>query len=704
MKKFFSLVATLLSMALHVEAQTAEGFTKYLFAYFPSNSNENIYYAVADKGSPFNFTVLNEGNAMIKADTIALKRGLRDPHILRGHDDGFYYMVATDMKSDEGWSSNRGLVLMRSRDLVNWEHHTVHFPTRYAGTDFSKVTRVWAPETIWDPEAGKYMVYFSLLGAGSSNQYDKVYYCYTNDDFSDLEGEPKWMYDRGSATIDMNIIRVGDTYHGFYKNENAGGLGHVTATSLTGRWTKLSDAIQQTNVPVEGVGAYKLIDDERYVVMYDCYTSGYYQFCSTIDFVNFTVEANTRTSGAFTPRHGNILPITEKEYETIVKWTEDVLSRNTAAVAGASLNNPVKTTFVSNGSCDNGTAGWTSTTGAQNIQTQSTAKNNKEVPPFYENWKPSNFAGKMYQKVTRIPNGTYELSITAFADHLDDVPYVYAGAKKVMLTATTAENYHLPLYVDNNQLEFGLAQDKAARNGSMWMGLDNVVLTYFGPEDVRNDVEKLFQPVVDSDYAEYSDEIPLGEWNTTNHTTLTGQHWDGSSSSSYHEQQSGWALNSWSMEMTQRVTLSPGKYVLKAAGRAASALVDARMKVDDKSVLFPCNKDYGRGIDTSGKTNWTAEGRYANSGKGRGWEWRYLPFEVKEEGEHTFTISASTVEGIHQWASICNIKLLKVPDGTGLENVESECQKSSTYNLQGMQQSPRGKGIVIKEGKKMLKR
>ena len=694
----------MLSVASNGRAQEAAGFTKYLFAFFPSNSDENIYYAVADKDNPFSFSVLNDGNAMVKADTIAIKRGLRDPHILRGNDDGYYYMVATDMMSAEGWSSNRGLVLMRSRDLVNWEHHTVHFPTRYAGTVFSNVTRVWAPETIWDPEAGKYMIYFSLLGAGSSNQYDKVYYCYANKDFSDLEGEPKWMYDRGSATIDMNIIRVGDTYHGFYKNENAGGLGHVTATSLTGKWTKLSDAIQQTNVPVEGVGVYRLIDDERYVVMYDCYTSGYYQFCSTLDFVSFKVEANTRTSGAFTPRHGNILPITEKEYETIVQWTKDVLSRNTAAVAGASLSNPVKTRFVTNGSFDSGTAGWTSTTGAQNIQTQSTAKNNKEVPPFYENWKASNFTGKMYQNVTRIPNGTYELSITAFADHLDDAPYVYAGNKKVNLDATTAENYHLPVFVENNQLEIGLAQDKASRGGSMWMGLDNVVLTYYGPEDVRNEVERSLQPVVDADYAAYTDEVTLGSWTALNHTTLTGQHWDGSSTSSYHEQEAGWGLNSWSMQMSQRITLSRGKYVLKAAGRAASALVDVRMRVDDKSVLFPCNKDYGRGIDTSGRTNWSASGRYANSGRGRGWEWRYLPFEVMEEGEHTITISASTAEGIHQWASVCDIQLLKVPEGTALEDMKSQCHASSVYNLQGIRQREHSKGIVIKDGRKVVER
>ena len=89
-------------------------YSKYLFAYFPSNSNENIYYALSDDG--FKYTPMNGGNRVVAADSIAIKKGLRDPHLLRGN-DGWFYMVATDMKSAEGWSSNRGLVLMRSRDL-----------------------------------------------------------------------------------------------------------------------------------------------------------------------------------------------------------------------------------------------------------------------------------------------------------------------------------------------------------------------------------------------------------------------------------------------------------------------------------------------------------------------------------------------------------------------------------------------------------
>lgn len=302
----------------------AEDFTKYLFVYFPSNSNENVYYALSDNG--YDYTPMNDGQMIVSADTISLKKGVRDPHILRGN-DGWFYMVLTDMRCAEGWDSNRGLVMMKSRDLVNWTHSTVHFPDKYKGTMYAKVNRVWAPETIWDPQAGKYMVYFSLLTSDRSIPYDKVFYCYANEDFTDLEGEPVYLYDRGSATIDMDIVfnEQDGLYHAFYKNEGEGGICKVTAQTLTAadgeplgsQWSSPSGTLQQTNVAVEGAGVFKLINEDKWILMYDCYTSGYYQFCESTDLTQFTFVRNTYTSGAFTPRHGTVIPVTDAEVAAI---------------------------------------------------------------------------------------------------------------------------------------------------------------------------------------------------------------------------------------------------------------------------------------------------------------------------------------------------------------------------------------------------
>lgn len=310
-----------------------EPYSNYLFAYFPANDNENIYYALSNDG--YNFTAMNGGKRVVAADSVSIKKGLRDPHVLRAP-DGWFYMVNTDMKSAEGWASNRGMVLMRSRDLINWEHSTVHFPDKYKGKNFANVTRVWAPETFWDDTydngdgtKGRPLVYFSLLTNDGTIPYDKVFYAYSNKDFTDLEGEPQHFFDRGKSTIDMDIVYnpVDKFYHAFYKNEGDGGICKVTASSLMpksgaasgSQWSKPSKALQQTTEAVEGAGVFKLINQNSWVLMYDCYMNGHYQFTSSSDLENFKFVQNTEMKGAFTPRHGTVLPITAEETEKLMR-------------------------------------------------------------------------------------------------------------------------------------------------------------------------------------------------------------------------------------------------------------------------------------------------------------------------------------------------------------------------------------------------
>ena len=309
-----------------------EPYSNYLFAYFPANDNENIYYALSNDG--YNFTPMNNGKRVVAADTVSIKKGLRDPHVLRAP-DGWFYMVNTDMKSAEGWASNRGMVLMKSRDLINWKHSTVHFPDKYKGKNFANVTRVWAPETIWDANyvnkdgsKGRPLVYYSLLTNDGTIPYDKVFFNYANEDFTDLEGDPIHFFDRGKSTIDMDIVYnpVDKLYHAFYKNEGDGGICKVQAQTLTSEngtkaptWYKRSGALQQTTEAVEGAGVFKLINQNSWVLMYDCYMNGHYQFTSSTDLENFKFVQDTKTSGAFTPRHGTILPITAQETAALMK-------------------------------------------------------------------------------------------------------------------------------------------------------------------------------------------------------------------------------------------------------------------------------------------------------------------------------------------------------------------------------------------------
>jgi len=329
-KKIIVLTATVskgkstISKDFEVKIAEDDAKSAYLFVYFTGNNQdqEQIRYSLSNDG--MNYTPLNSGNPVISSDTISLKKAVRDPHILRGIDGKTFYMVVTDMKSAEGWTSNRGIVLMKSTDMIHWKHATVNLPTKWP-TLWAGVTRVWAPQTIYDPQAKKYMVYFSILTSDGKVPYDKVFYCYANQDFTDLEGEPQLLFDRGASTIDsdINFNESDGLYHFFYKNENDGGISQVTSTQLTpavgqapnSQWSSPSGKLQQTTQNVEGVGVFKMINSNEWIMMYDCYNNGHYQFCTSPDLMHFTFAQDNSNISA---RHGTSMTITAEEATRLV--------------------------------------------------------------------------------------------------------------------------------------------------------------------------------------------------------------------------------------------------------------------------------------------------------------------------------------------------------------------------------------------------
>lgn len=305
----------------------------YLFVYFTGNhiSQEAVCYAVSMDG--YTYWALNDNKPVIDSKVISSTGGVRDPHILRCEDGKTFYMVVTDMVSDNGWDSNRAMVLLKSTDLVNWSHSVINMQKRYEGQE--KLKRVWAPQTIYDPEAGKYMVYWSMkYGDGP----DVIYYAYANADFTDLEGEPKPLFvpaDKKSC-IDGDIVYKDGIYHLFYKTEGHGnGIRVATTNSLTsGQWKENLEYKQQTKEAVEGAGTFKLIGEDKYILMYDVYMKGAYQFTGTTDLEHFKV-IDHEVKMNFHPRHGTIIPITRSELKRITdQWGKP-------AELGELPNNPV---------------------------------------------------------------------------------------------------------------------------------------------------------------------------------------------------------------------------------------------------------------------------------------------------------------------------------------------------------------------------
>lgn len=291
----------------------------YLFTYFTGNrmEEEAIRFAVSTDG--YNYYALNDNKAVIDSKQISSTGGVRDPHILRGEDGKTFYMVVTDMVSANGWDSNRAMVLLKSNDLVNWSSSIVNIQKKYDKQE--NLLRVWAPQTIYDHEQGKYMIYWSMKYTGGE---DVIYYAYANDDFTDIEGTPKPLFlpRSGKSCIDGDIIYKDGIYHLFYKTEGHGnGIRKATTASLTsGKWTECDDYKQQTKDAVEGSSVFKLINSDNYILMYDVYMKGRYQFTQSTDLDTFKV-IDQNISMNFHPRHGTIIPITADELKRLTeRW------------------------------------------------------------------------------------------------------------------------------------------------------------------------------------------------------------------------------------------------------------------------------------------------------------------------------------------------------------------------------------------------
>ena len=321
----FSLLAVVIS--LQASAQEMSG---YLFAYFEGSGDTNLMeqlrFAVSEDAQ--NWYALNENRPIIASDSISESGGIRDPHILRG-EDGCYYIVATDMHvfdPKQGWGSNPGIVLLKSKDLINWTHAKINLSKDWS-EHFGDAYWVWAPQTIYDRKARKYMIYFTLQRNDRKTLI--TYYAYANKDFTAFESEPKVLFEAKYGSIDNDIIYKDGVYHLFYKGntkdangkEFKNGIQQATSKKLTGPYKEdfeYIDAYAGTRTHVEGSGVFKCGDE--FILMYDLYSSGRYEFQRSKDLKTFTKEPESFRKDFF-PRHGTVMSVTADELERLQqKW------------------------------------------------------------------------------------------------------------------------------------------------------------------------------------------------------------------------------------------------------------------------------------------------------------------------------------------------------------------------------------------------
>lgn len=119
---------------------------------------------------------------------------------------------------------------------------------------------------------------------------------------------------------------------------------------------------------------------------------------------------------------------------------------------------------------------WLYTTGAQNHGTATNQAGDFNVP-YWENWNPSAYNGKMYREMTAMPQGVYKFSIATFVNGGSDA-FIFINNDSVPATSSIPLTYTVwGLVEGNDTVQVGL---KVVNKVNNWIGMDNADLNYYG--------------------------------------------------------------------------------------------------------------------------------------------------------------------------------------------------------------------------------
>ncbi len=307
---------------------SSHAYAGYLYVHFKRESidGEQLHFALSDGNDALHFDDLNGGRPVLRSGVG--ERGVRDPHVVRSPDGNRFYLVATDLRVYDSldWDrhvrhGSRSIMIWESTDLVDWgEGRLIEVAPPEAGN-------AWAPESIWAPELGAYLVHWSSTlysdEAHEGESYQRIL-CATTLDFREFS-EPRVWVDRGWHTIDATLIEHRGVYYRFLKDERARGgpaphgksIFSETAEYLTElNWQSLAEGIGLDMISRgEGPLVYRSNSEDRWFLWID-------EFTPERRYVPF--ETTDLAGGRWTPAadfrlpkdpcHGVVLPVTGEEY------------------------------------------------------------------------------------------------------------------------------------------------------------------------------------------------------------------------------------------------------------------------------------------------------------------------------------------------------------------------------------------------------
>ena len=302
-------------------ANAVAGSGGFLFVTFKGEQTpmtEQIYFAISKDGR--NWSALNNAEPVLVSKLG--EKGVRDPYVLRAHDDKTFYIVATDLSINRNgnWtravqSGSRSVVIWESTNLVQWsEPRLVRVAPDDAGC-------TWAPEAVYDEDAHDYLLFWASTTKRDDFAKHQIWAARTKD-FKSF-GEPFIFIKQNTAVIDTDIVRDGTNYFRFTKDEKFKAITMEMSHKLAGPWLGVTNFSLAQMRGYEGPECYRVESafagkPPTWCLILDYYSKGEgYQPFITHDLAGGQFTRAKGFSFPFPFRHGSILPISDAEYQRL---------------------------------------------------------------------------------------------------------------------------------------------------------------------------------------------------------------------------------------------------------------------------------------------------------------------------------------------------------------------------------------------------
>ena len=142
------------------------------------------------------------------------------------------------------------MVIWESTDLVKWgEPRLVKVAPDDAGC-------TWAPEAIYDEDKKDYMIFWASTSKSDNYAKQRIWSVRTPD-FKTFS-KPEIFIEKPNTVIDTDIIRDGDKYYRFSKDEKLKAISMESADKLAGPWTDVKGFSLATMTGYEGPACFLL--------------------------------------------------------------------------------------------------------------------------------------------------------------------------------------------------------------------------------------------------------------------------------------------------------------------------------------------------------------------------------------------------------------------------------------------------------------